>query len=318
LKIMGPFRWALISSLAPALLLAQGVDEPLVLRTETRAVQISVVVRDKAGEPIRDLHSDDFTIFDDGKPRRVQFFSMDGDAASSARPAEPRVTAIALDGLNTEFSDQSYVRDQAIKAVGRMRLDESIAVLALTPALKLQNFTRDRALLLAAIESFQPDLPPYAMKRRIQVTLAALKTLADRMSKAAGRKSIVWITGGFPEIRAYDGAIENVLHQINQADVAVYPIDARGLMLGFGAGGNFPIMDRFAASTGGRAYYNGNDVAGGIEGAMADSRSAYVIGFYLGDSERDRRFHTLRVDVDRAGAVLRYRRGYSPSSTSRK
>jgi VWFA-related protein len=300
----------------PALLLAQSVDSPLVLRSETRAVQIGVVARDKAGEPIRDLHSADFTVFDDGKPRHIQFFSMDSDDASTGRPAEPRVAAIVLDGLNTEFSDQSYARDQAMKAVGRMPLDESIAVLALTPALTLQNFTRDRALLLAAIASFQPNLPPYAMKQRIQVTLAALKTLADRMSSASGRKSILWITGGFPSVRAYDRAIENVVHQINEADVAVYPIDARGLMLMRGS--NFQIMDQFAESTGGRAYYNGSDVAGGIEGAAADSRSAYTIGFYLGDGERDRRFHTLKVEVDRPGAILRYRRGYSPSSTSRK
>jgi VWFA-related protein len=126
----------------------------------------------------------------------------------------------------------------------------------------------------------------------------------------------VWITGGFPPIQAYDHAIENVVRQINEADVAVYPIDARGLMLR--SGSNFRIMDRFAESTGGRAYYNGSDVAGGIEGAIADSKSAYTIGFYLGDGERDRRFHALKVEVDRPGAVLRYRRGYSPSSTSRK
>jgi hypothetical protein len=52
-----------------------------------------------------------------------------------------RVTAIVLDGLNTEFLDQSYARDQAIKAVERMQLNESVAFLALSPGLKLQNFT---------------------------------------------------------------------------------------------------------------------------------------------------------------------------------
>jgi VWFA-related protein len=299
----------------PVVLLAQSPDAPLVLRSETRAVQISVVARNKAGEPIRDLHSQDFTIFDDGQPRRVQFFSREGDFATSARPAEPRVTAIVLDALNSEFSDQSFARDQAIKAVERMRIDESVAVLTLTPALRMQDFTRDRQPLLAAIEGFQPILPPYGMKQRIQVTLAALKTLADHMSKAAGRKSIVWITGGFPAIKAYEGAVETTPHRINEADVAIYPVDTRGLTVGRAS--NLQIMDQFAESTGGRPYYNGNDVAGSIEDALADSRSAYVIGFYLGDRERDRRFHALKVEVDRPDALLRYRRGYSPSSTTR-
>ena len=321
---MRPANRRLICAALPVLLYAQNTEPPLVLRSETRAVQISVVARNKAGEPYRDLRREDFTIFDDGKPRRVQFFSMDTDPAAPAKTVEQRMTAIVLDGINTEFSDQSYARDQAIKAVERRPLDDSIAVLALTPALKLQNFTRDRALLLGAIRSFQPNLPPYAMKQRIQFTLAALKTLADRMSSAAGRtsnatggKGIVWITGGFPSIKVYDRAIENVLHQINQADVAVYPVDARGLMLGSGGSSYFPTLDRFAESTGGRPYYSGSDIAGSIEDAIADSRSAYVIGFYLNDSDRDRRFHELKVQVDRSGAILRYRRGYSPSSPSR-
>jgi VWFA-related protein len=140
-------------------------------------------------------------------------------------------------------------------------------------------------LLLAAIDGFHPNLPPYAMKQRIQVTLAALKTLADHMSRGTGRKSIVWITGGFPQIRAYDRAVDSVLHKINESNVAVYPVDARGLMLGFGAG-NLETLDRFAESTGGRAFYNGNGVATAIESAIEDSRSTYVIGFYLGSMSR--------------------------------
>ena len=55
------------------------------------------------------------------------------------------------------------------------------------------------------------------------------------------------------------------LRKINQADVAIYPIDARGLMLG--AGASFDIMNQFAETTGGQAYYNGNDVAGAVERA---------------------------------------------------
>jgi VWFA-related protein len=309
---------ALICAWSPASLFAQSPDPPLVLRSETRAVQIHVVASSNSGDPIRDLRREDFMVFDDGKPRRIQFFSKDSDGADSgpSSRAPGRTTAIVLDGLNTAFPDQSYARDRAIQAVGRMQLDESIAILFLAPGLRLQNFTRDRELLLGAIRGFQPNIPPYGLKQLIQVTLAALKTLADRMSHTAGRKSIVWITGGFPRIAAYERSIETVLHQINEADVAVYPVDARGLMLGRGS--NFEIMDQFAESTGGKASYNGNDVAAAIDAAIEDARSTYVIGFYLGDNERDRRFHELKVEVDRPGAVLSYRRGYSPSDTARQ
>jgi hypothetical protein len=89
-----------------------------------------------------------------------------------------------LDGINTEFIDQSYARTQALKAIEHMRIDESIAILTLTQDLKLQNFTRNRPLLLAAIDAFHPNLPPYPMRQRIQVTLAALKAAGSRHTTA--------------------------------------------------------------------------------------------------------------------------------------
>jgi VWFA-related protein len=310
----------------PVGLFAQGGNAPLVLRTETRAVQINVLARNKSGDPVRDLTMADFTIFDDNKPRPVQFFSMEGGSAPSGpmpsgfAPAvsvrkQARFTAIVLDALNTEFSDQSYAQDQAMKVVKRMQIDESIAILHLAPGLAMQNFTRDRALLTAAVHRFEPVFPPYAMKKRVQVTIAALKTMADEMTRYGGHKSILWITGGFPDVRVWRSYIEETLRRINQADVAIYPIDTRGLMLG--GGSNFDIMNQFAESTGGQAYYNGNDIAGAMDRAIADSKSGYVIGFYLGDNERDRRFHSLRVEVNRPATTLRYRRGYSPNYSPR-
>jgi hypothetical protein len=68
-----------------------------------------------------------------------------GVASGPASPAG-RLTALVLDGLNTNFSDQSYAQEQALRAVERMEIDESVAVLALAPGLKLQDCTRDRAM----------------------------------------------------------------------------------------------------------------------------------------------------------------------------
>ena len=304
----------------PPVLFAQSGDPGVILRTETRAVEINVAVKDQAGAAIRDLRREDFTVLDEGKPREIGFFAADAEPTGSgaaARPATPstRLTALVLDGLNTEFTDQSYAQEQALQAVERMKIDESVAVLALAPGLKLQDFTRDRSRLLAAIQAFHPNLPPYPMKQRVQVTLAALKTLAERMSRAPGRKSIVWVTGGFPQIHAYEGTIQKALEKIDGWNVAIYPVDARGLTVGSGAG-NIQTMIEFADSTGGEAYYNRNDLGAAIEDAAADTRSTYVVGFYLGDKERDHRFHELKVRVDRPGAVVRCRRGYSPDALS--
>jgi VWFA-related protein len=314
-----PLRAAWIWASLPLALWAQDGDSPVVLRTETRAVEIDAVVKDQAGQAIRGLRQEDFTLADDGKPRAIQFFSAEADpdldpltGLPIGRPA--RLAAIVLDGLNTEFSDQSYAQEQAVRAVEHMALNESIAILELAPGLKLQDFTRDRSRLLAAIQAYRPNLPPYPMRQRVQVTLAALKNMARRMNGATGRKSILWITGGFPHVRAYDRAMEETLKQINDCNVALYPIDARGLTVGRPS--NLDILDQFAQATGGAAYYNRNDVAAAIEEAAEDARATYVVGFYLTEHERDHRFHELTLAVRRPGATVRCRRGYSPTSIS--
>ena len=146
------------------------------------------------------------------------------------------------------------------------------------------------------------------MYQRVAVTLQALKTLAGNISDAPGVKSIVWITGGFPQIQSYNRAIKRALNRINEANVAIYPVDARGLMLSSGVR-NIGTLEQFANATGGEAYYNRNDVSTLIEMASEASRSAYMVGFYLSDN--DRGFHELKVQVNRRGAELHYRRSYS-------
>jgi VWFA-related protein len=301
----------------------------VVLKSETRAVQVNVVVEDKTGEPVQGLNKESFTLFDNGKPREIQFFSTDTAGPPSSAPpssgiqaapgklATPasRETAIILDCINAAFQDQSYARIEAMKAIAQIQVNESIAILTLGYGMKFLGFTRDRGKLLAALHAFRPILPPYPMKRRVEVTLGALRALAARMSGAPGRKSIVWITDGFPLNQSWEEAFAKAINALNDANVALYTVDARGLSP---AGpGYIPSLRFFADATGGFAFYNNSNVALGIQAAIEDSESTYVIGFYLSDTERDRRVHNLKVEVDRRGVTLRYRRGYTPFTASR-
>ncbi|HLH18285.1 MAG TPA: hypothetical protein VKX45_13775 [Bryobacteraceae bacterium] len=74
---------------------------------------------------------------------------------------------------------------------------------------------------------------------------------------------------------------------------------------------NIQTMERIADSTGGEALYKRNDIAAAVEEAAEDSRFTYVLGFYAANGDRDSKFHQLRVEVTRPGAVLHYRHGYA-------
>jgi hypothetical protein len=74
-------------------------------------------------------------------------------------------------------------------------------------------------------------------------------------------------------------------------------------------------MKEVADKTGGKAYFNRNDLDGAMAEGIGASRTIYTLRFHLPDSERDKRFHALKVKVDRPGLELFYRQGYYAGGT---
>jgi hypothetical protein len=67
-----------------------------------------------------------------------------------------------------------------------------------------------------------------------------------------------------------------------------------------------------AASTGGRAFINSNDIEGAINRAITDADVTYTLGFYPAEpAPGDRPFHQLKLEVARSGVELLYRQRYA-------
>jgi VWFA-related protein len=75
-------------------------------------------------------------------------------------------------------------------------------------------------------------------------------------------------------------------------------------------GPTLDTMKNLADATGGRAFYNRNDVGDSVRDAIDDSRVSYAIAYYPAMDDWHGTFHKLRVTVDRPGIELRYRSGY--------
>lgn len=188
----------------------------------------------------------------------------------------------------------------------------------------------------------------FVVSARVRRTVIALKNIANHVSVLPGRKNLVWVSGSFPFSVGYDSLerhddqkllfgkdIEDAAQALTDANIAVYPVDARGLMAPdmqpnedpsspFGQSDasnpvasfrlpgptNFDTMEDIAKQTGGRAFYNTNDIFGSIRQAIDDSRLTYELGFYPDDIKWNGSFHALRVQVKRPGAVVRARKGY--------
>jgi VWFA-related protein len=301
-----------LTAVLPFLLAFQSGQPSVVLKTETRAVEVNVVVEDHRANPIRDLRKEDFKLFDDGKPREIQIFSMDSEEITSR--ATTRHTVVILDRINTDFKYQKFMRDQAIKSVAWMPLDESIAVLRLVARMPYLPFNQNRVAQIAAIKNFDPKPGEYSMEERVAVTEVAMTRLAGLMRNFPGRKSIIWVGEGLPNDPGFEPAYRHIINTLNNANIGLYPIDAGALAPDTQMPKN-TLMQRFADSTGGLAFYNRSDLKRLMDAAFEDTRFSYVLGFYLKDDERDSKEHKLKVQVSRGHPLVRYRRSYSPSVT---
>jgi hypothetical protein len=136
------------------------------------------------------------------------------------------------------------------------------------------------------------------------------------------------------ERQSHSQEIREASAQLASAQIAIYPIDARGLMSGVEAtiedlpGRQFDSMSDAASirmsdvtasqetmrdiahETGGVAYINQNEIKEGVVAAMADSSAYYTLGYYPEDKKWDGKYRPVKVKLNRDGLESRYRRGY--------
>ena len=177
---------------------------------------------------------------------------------------------------------------------------------------------------------------------RVQLTTAAFMAIANHLESVAGRKNLIWISDSFPFTLGYEkfdlnwasdtgenfsGQVAKAAEALNRANIAVYPIDARGLIgpdtkttqstapnetLGMAddLDANLDSMKTLAEHTGGRAYYGTNNIAGSIRQVLEESRVSYTLGFYPVHQKWDGSFHRVQVKVNVRGASVLARNGF--------
>lgn len=176
-----------------------------------------------------------------------------------------------------------------------------------------------------------------SIEERVQMTAAAFQEIANQVAWAPGRKNLIWVSGAFPLViglepgRSIDEGpvsfadeIDQVTKVLNNSNLAVYPVDARGIIgadlggpglplggpSGNGDAPSFLTMSTIASMTGGKAYYNNNDIKGCIREAINDASVTYKLAYAPNGIAWNGRYHKIKVEVDVPGAKVRAREGY--------
>jgi hypothetical protein len=103
--------------------------------------------------------------------------------------------------------------------------------------------------------------------------------------------------------------IRETSSRLASAQVAVYPVDARGLSISTDIDAQ-ETMREMARETGGRAYVNQNEIKVGVERAFADDAAAYTIGYYPENRKYDGKYRSIKVKIKGSGLEIQHRRGY--------
>ena len=168
--------------------------------------------------------------------------------------------------------------------------------------------------------------------------LAAIEQAARMLGSLPEKKALVYFSAGVNKTGVDNQAqLEASVNAAAKANLAIYAIDARGLMAdapgasassagprgttlfngGFYNNQRSTINDSqetlytLAADTGGKAYFDSNDLAGEIVQAQQAMRSYYLLGYYSTNGALDGKYRRISVKLtSRMTAKIDHRPGY--------
>ena len=154
------------------------------------------------------------------------------------------------------------------------------------------------------------------------VRLRALKTLAEALSPIQQKKAILYFSAGMQR-NGTDNQVElrAAVNAAVRANVAIYPVDARGLQAvvpggsarqgsrgGLGAFTGSAVANQFstlaaqqetlttlASDTGGKAFLDSNDFGEAFGQVTKDISSYYILGYASTNTDRDGRYRRITV-----------------------
>src|SRR5271170_6951615 len=222
-----------------------------VIRSETRLVLVDSVVTDKKGNYVRDLTQKDFKVFEDNKEQPVVSFSAGTDTTEQAN-GQRRYLILFFDNSTMDPPDQIQARGAASKFIDATAgPDHLMAVVEFGGALRIaQNFTADALHLHAAVSGIKGSaVDPNANTQPVTIAstglsqlstaeadfgarsmLLAIRSLAKNLRTVPGRKMLILFSGGFPLTPESESELTATIDACNKANVAIYALDARGLV----------------------------------------------------------------------------------------
>jgi VWFA-related protein len=315
-------------------------DQPKI-RVTSALVFLDVTVLDKKGRPVvSGLTKDDFTITEDKEPQPIFSFEapethvMAQGAGDSDPEGKAPVTILVLDLLNSNLEDFAYIRYEVRQFLKgqppQLASPTELIVIGNQSLEMLQGYTRSRGDLLSALNHLPAALPFKKMNgaffwERFAQSLDALQQIALQSRGVPGRKNVVWVGHGGPnvyldsvvfsgklqdEVKQYVHTTTNMMVDARISLFVIYPglpvwnspMPLSAMEAGEDIGDDDPFAGDvnfgvFVNETGGKLFYNRNDVDMEIKQSERMGSDYYTLTYQLQNANHNGKFRRIRVTL---------------------
>ncbi len=253
-------------------------------------------------------------------------------------------TIIVLDEYSERFEDMGYARisiNKYLKAQPQLLPQPTMLMAAdIDHLMVLHDYTQDRDTLLQALAHHLPDSDwrygPNSSLQHINQDASwghavlhtadySLKQIAQKAMEHPGRKNVIWVGHGL-----YAGAntpqnvralLQSYTNLLLSARITLYQLDPRGF-LGVpvyankgqvAAGSVTPFEVSFAQLahvTGGRWFFNRNDVETEIDTSMRDGNESYTLSYIPTSGNAEGAFRDIHIVMKNPNLLAATRAGY--------
>ena len=328
---------------------------------ENRIVTIHLVAVDAHGEITGDLHREDLRVSEAGAKRNIVFLRRIGNEPWDPPPLGPHeisnrggyfapyATVVLLDLFNEDFSTDANASIRLAHGLAGIPNAESLFLYLLAvdgqlvpvheiPAdlhLHYRPSSSDppwtagiHSLLDAALaKRVGPARQSLTGAEHVNLTFQALDSLAVQLSRIPGRKNIILVNNGVPDIlpRAvrfsisrrpdYSNELRILDQHFNSFGVALYslrPFASSDSYLNFESEA---ALDQLVADSGGRST-GGVDIGEAVRQALRDARTSYQLGYEEPAGSRDGKIHKVRVVACRKAVHIQTEARYPAEDAS--
>lgn len=302
-------------------------------------VHLDVVVTDKAGTAMGGLAERDFTLLDNGKPRKLDSFEALGSTDAHGNPEQ---VILAIDTVNISFDRVGVSRQYIAEFLRRNggRLAHPVTIVWVTDVGLQQQLgpSMDGNALAKQLEGTAGQLRllnraagEWGAIERFQMSSRMLDQLVNAIGRFPGRKLLIWIGPGWPILdnpnleitwKQEQQLFQNMVSlttKIRERQIELYSV-AEGmpnfytyLFEEFLKGVKKPSqmnlsnlsLKVMAIWSGGQVRMPTNDMATEIAQCVKDAGAYYRVSFTPPRADGPDEYHALQMKVDKAGLTAR-------------